>query len=208
MAGDPHREPELAASPQDWSRLISVWIKDLQSARRAEAIQGLTVFVRNRLAALAEYIDYTVADGKPLVAVLGEEMEVLERALFGPEPGIADEREFYERSAAVIRDCLVARLKNLPLKSEGPAARSYERARRAAGGKQKKDQLDLWCEFHCEAGKLPSPLLAVHDLMYYARLPLAEAAAVLGKPVEIVAMEKDEAVGRLRPLFDKARGKA
>jgi hypothetical protein len=184
----PHSETD-----RDWDRLVPTWVAALRSKRRREGVDGLLSFGWQRLCALAALIDRTAAlPERTLIAGRDEVNHWLEEALFCDQSDIADVRDFYQRSAAVIRGWCLARLRNLM------AAGTDSKARRRLAG---------WREFHEEAGRLPADLRAAHDLVFYANRRAEQAAKLLGKCVDAVREDKDVAVSLLRPLFDKASGK-
>jgi hypothetical protein len=195
-------------SPFDEERLIPKWLSNLQPPRRAEAVAGLCNFVVRRIGTLAELVDRTAA--APAALKRREEAGLaadVELTVFGHRADPAGTREFHQRSAAAVRELVRDSIRVLVRESgvakPGPAA-----AAGPGGPPPSVTRLMWWYEFHRAAGALPGGPLVVHDLMFYSGLDEARAAAVLGVSAAAVARDREEAVGQLRPLFDKARGKA
>ena len=186
--------PLTADTDKDWERFIPSWVENLQEEQRGDAIEGLASFVRHRLIAVASLIDRTAGAREP---VFDERIDRIapynENTLFQESPAPTNVREFYERSAASIREWLIVRLQKLIASCQDPEI---------------KKRLVWWSEFHKEAGSLPDDLRTVHDVMFYANRQLKQAAKTLGGAQEIIDEKKAIAVGLLLPLFDKARGKS
>ena len=110
MSSPTHKRPPAAETrrtvsgsdtPLDLDRLIPAWVNDLQSVRRAAAVDGLTECVSSRILALAVFIDRTAPVDNQVRTVSPAKMKkVVETSLFADRQP-ATVREFCERGATL-----------------------------------------------------------------------------------------------------------